>query len=248
MQVVVVDNYKEMSQTAAELFRDRLKEKPKLVLGLATGSTPVGTYCQLIEMHKAGTVSFKQATAFNLDEYCGLTGEHEQSYARFMEEKLFQLIDIEQENTFIPKGDAKDIQSECQHYDALIQERGGIDLQLLGIGENGHIGFNEPNDRLSAGTHRVELDPGTIEANSRFFDSREEVPKSAVTMGMGTILKAKEIVLLAAGVKKADAIRGLLSGKISTNNPASFLQLHPRVTIIVDREIADAIKENENVA
>ncbi len=248
MRVVVVENDKEMSREAANLIQERIKEKPNSVLGLATGSTPIGTYKELIRYHEQGSVFFSKATAFNLDEYCGLDGDHAQSYARFMKENFFQSIDIDSENTFIPKGNAEDKQVECERYDALIRERGGIDLQLLGIGENGHIGFNEPNDLLSAGTHRVELDQGTIEANSRFFDSYEEVPKSALTMGMGTILKAKEIVLLASGVKKAEAIRGLLSGKISTKNPASFLQLHPRVTIIIDREIADAIQLNQDIA
>lgn len=243
MRVVVVDNYKEMSQRAAELFRERLEEKPNLVLGLATGSTPVGTYRQLIEMYKKGIVSFKQTTAFNLDEYCGLDESHAQSYAFFMKEKLFQSIDIETRSTFIPNGKAKDIQKECTRYDELIQERGGIDLQLLGIGGNGHIGFNEPDASLSAGTHEVVLDASTIMANSRFFKALDEVPKKALTMGMGSILKAKEIVLLASGASKAEAVEGLLSGKISTKNPASFLQLHPKVTIIIDREIADKLDE-----
>jgi glucosamine-6-phosphate deaminase len=241
MQVEVVENDEEMSRKAANLIQERIKETPNLVLGLATGSTPIGTYKELIRYHEKGSVFFCKATAFNLDEYCGLDGDHDQSYARFMELNFFRSIDIDLRNTFIPNGNAEDKHAECERYDALIREQGGIDLQLLGIGENGHIGFNEPNELLSAGTHQVKLDPATIEANSRFFNDRESVPKSALTMGMGTILKAKEIILLASGVKKADAIRGLLSGKISTNNPASFLQLHPRVTIIIDREIADAI-------
>lgn len=245
MQVVVVDNYKEMSQMAAELFRERMKEKPNLVLGLATGSTPVGTYRQLIEMHQAGTVSFKQATAFNLDEYCGLDGSHEQSYAFFMEENLFQSIDIEKSRTFIPNGMASDIQAECARYDAMIEAHGGVDLQLLGIGGNGHIGFNEPDASLSAGTHEVVLDASTIMANSRFFKALDEVPKKALTMGMGSILKAKEILLLAAGANKAEAVQGLLSGKITTDNPASFLQLHPKVTVIIDRDLANCLKEEK---
>lgn len=241
MRVLVVENYEEMSREAASLFQIRIERKPDLVLGLATGSTPIGTYKELILRHKQGAVFFDKATVFNLDEYCGLDRSHTQSYARFMQENLFQSIDIDERSTFIPNGNSTDVQAECSRYDALIQERGGIDLQLLGIGENGHIGFNEPSDLLSAGTHRVELDQGTIEANSRFFASSKEVPKSALTMGMGTILKAKEIVLLASGAKKADAIRGLLSGKISTKNPASFLQLHPKVTVIVDQTIAERL-------
>ncbi len=248
MRVLVVENYEEMSREAASLFQIRIEEKPGLVLGLATGSTPIGTYKELINRYQVGKIRFQQASVFNLDEYCGLDKNHEQSYARFMEENFFRSIDVDRKNTFIPNGNAKDRQAECERYDTLIRERGGIDLQLLGIGENGHIGFNEPNDLLSAGTHQVELEQGTIEANSRFFVTREEVPKSALTMGMGTILKAKEIVLLASGAKKADAIQGLLSGKISTKNPASFLQLHPRVTVIIDREIADAIKLKQDVA
>ena len=241
MQVLVVENDKEMSREAANIIQERIQQAPNMVLGLATGSTPIGTYKELIRYHASGSVFFRKATVFNLDEYCGLDRDHAQSYARFMEVNFFRSIDIGLKNTFIPKGNAEDKQAECERYDALIRERGGIDLQVLGIGENGHIGFNEPNDLLSAGTHQVNLDQGTIEANSRFFNDGEAVPKSALTMGMGTILKAKEIVLLASGAKKADAIRGLLSGKISTDNPASFLQLHSRVTIIIDREIADAI-------
>ena len=248
MQVWVVEDYQEMSRKAAELFRTRMQEKSNLVLGLATGSTPVGTYQELIQMVQKGELSFEKATAFNLDEYCGLGADHQQSYARFMRDQLFQSVDIQAGRTFIPDGMAEDVQGECARYDTLIQEYGGIDLQLLGIGGNGHIGFNEPEKSLSAGTHQVQLDERTIQANSRFFNDLDEVPKRALTMGMGSILKAKEILLLASGANKAEAVRGLLSGRISTDNPASFLQVHPKVTVIIDQELADCLESEKKIA
>ncbi len=245
MQVLVVKDYQEMSRKAAELFRTRMQDKSSLVLGLATGSTPVGTYQELIQMVEKGELSFEKTTAFNLDEYCGLGSDHRQSYARFMQDQLFQSVDIQTGRTFIPNGMEEDVQEECANYDALIEKHGGIDLQLLGIGGNGHIGFNEPDKSLSAGTHEVQLDERTIQANSRFFNSMDEVPKRALTMGMGSILKAKEILLLASGANKAEAVAGLLSGKITTDNPASFLQVHPKVTVIIDRELADCLEEEK---
>jgi len=248
MQVLVVKDYQEMSKEAAKIFKARMESKADLVMGLATGSTPIGTYKELIQMVEKGELSFDQATAFNLDEYYGLDASHPQSYARFMKDQLFESVDISVDNTFIPNGTAEDVQEECASYDALIEKHGGLDLQLLGIGGNGHIGFNEPDESLSAGTHQVDLDMATIEANSRFFESLDQVPKKALTMGMGSILKAKEILLLASGANKAEAVGGLLSGKITTDNPASFLQLHPKVIVIIDQELADILEQENKVA
>ncbi|NLM52340.1 MAG: glucosamine-6-phosphate deaminase [Firmicutes bacterium] len=241
MKIRIAKDYDQMSTWAAEIVAQEIKEKNDLVLGLATGSTPEGLYRLLVQMYQEGTLDFSKVITFNLDEYLGLAPTHPQSYAYFMHQHLFAHINIKAENIHLPDGLAKDLPAFCREYEEKIAAAGGIDLQILGIGRNGHIGFNEPNDYLSAGTHVVSLTEETIDANSRFFNSKDEVPRQAVTMGMGTILKAKKILLMANGKTKAEAIKGTLSGKITTKIPASFLQLHRDLTVIIDEEAASLL-------
>lgn len=241
MKIIVTKDYTEMSKIAAMTIGELIKDKPDAVLGLATGSTPIGTYEELIKMNACQEIDFSNIKTVNLDEYLGLDSDNDQSYRYFMNEKLFNHININKENTYVPSGMAKDIETEIKNYEAKIEELGGIDLQILGIGNNGHIGFNEPGESLSISTHVTDLAEETIVANSRFFNTMEEVPKKAITMGLGQILKARKIILLASGEAKAEAIKGILSGQVTTNNPASFLQLHPDVTIVIGQEIQDAI-------
>lgn len=237
MKFIVEKDYEKLSKVAANMVREEIEKKPNVVLGLATGSTPEGMYRELIRMHKEEGLDFSKVTTFNLDEYVGIDEEHPNSYHYFMKEMLFNHINIDIKNTYIPDGKTKDLEKYCKEYDELIEKKGGIDLQILGIGENGHIAFNEPDEMLNLGTSIVNLTQSTIEANSRFFDSIDEVPKTAITMGIGTILKAKKIILLANGKKKAKVIKELLKGdKISTKLPASMLLIHPNVTVIIDQE------------
>lgn len=241
MKIIVEKNYEEMSLRAAELFSELIKNKPDCVLGLATGGTPVEMYKNLIRMNKEGKVDFSKVKSINLDEYKGLSGNHDQSYRYFMNTNLFNHININKDNTFVPNGLAKDIEKECKNYDERIEQIGGIDIQLLGIGNNGHVGFNEPAKFLNTRTHLTQLTEGTIEANARFFDKIEEVPTEAITMGLGGIMKAKKIVLIASGEGKANIISKILEGKITTDIPATLLQVHPDVTIIVDKAAAKQI-------
>lgn len=237
MKVIVEKNYDEMSKKASEIIALEIKNNPHAILGLATGSTPMGTYKELIRMHKEENLDFSKIKTFNLDEYVGLDGDHPNSYRYFMDEELFNHVNIAKENTNVPDGKTKDLLSFCKDYDKRIEEAGGVDLQLLGIGSNGHIAFNEPADELSANTSIAKLTEETIKANARFFNSADEVPKEAISMGIGSILKAKKILLLASGKSKAEAIKKLLnSDKVSTRLPASFLHLHSDVTIIVDED------------
>ncbi len=237
MRVIVKKDYESISKEAANIIKDEMVKNPNIVLGLATGSTPVGMYQELIRFHKEEGLDFSNVTTFNLDEYVGIDDDHPNSYHYFMKDVLFDHININMENTFVPDGKAEDSESYCREYDRLIEEKGGIDIQILGIGENGHIAFNEPDKKLNVGTSIVDLTQSTIEANSRFFDSIDEVPKTAITMGIGSIMKAKKIILLANGKKKAKVIKELLKGeKITTDLPASMLLLHPDVTVIVDEE------------
>ncbi|MCW3490616.1 glucosamine-6-phosphate deaminase [Dethiobacter alkaliphilus] len=238
MKIIVVEDYREMSKKAADIVASQVILKNDSVLGLATGSTPEGMYSRLVELHREGTVDFSSTQSFNLDEYLGLDPEHSQSYHHYMHCHLFNHINTDPNNVHIPSGQASDMAAYCRNYDQQIAAAGGIDLQVLGIGGNGHIGFNEPDEFLSAGTHVVDLTEETVEANSRFFASRDEVPKKAVTMGMGSIMKAKKILLLASGIGKAQAIKATVSGNVSTRVPASFLQLHRDVTLILDEEAA----------
>ncbi|WP_294390058.1 glucosamine-6-phosphate deaminase [uncultured Clostridium sp.] len=243
MRLMITESYEELSKAAAEEFAKVIKEKPNAVLGLATGGSPVGMYKELIKMYEKNELDFSKVTTVNLDEYIGLNPEHNQSYRHFMNENLFNHININIANTFVPNGLADNLEVECKEYDKKIMELGGIDIQLLGVGNNGHIAFNEPDEQLSAGTHVISLTENTIEANSRFFENINDVPKKAITMGLGGIMKAKKIILIASGESKAEAIKGLFSGKITTDNPASMLQMHRDVTVIVDKEAAKLIKE-----
>jgi len=243
MNIIVVKDYNDMSRKAAHLFVGQILQKPDSVLGLATGSTPVGLYTELIKFYKEGMISFESVTAFNLDEYLDLKSTHEQSYAYFMQEQLFKHINITTENYHIPSGTAGNYEAECERYETLIAEAGGIDLQILGIGRNGHIGFNEPDIKFEATTHIVQLDEQTINDNARFFDTIEDVPKKAISMGIKTIMQSRGIILLASGIEKADAVAGMVNGKITPELPASVLQLHPNVTIIVDEAAASKISK-----
>ena len=237
MEIIIEKNYDGLSKAAAKIVSEEIKNKPNTVLGLATGSTPVGLYKKLIRLHKEEGLDFSKVTSFNLDEYVGINNENPNSYHYFMKDNLFDHINIEPKNVFIPDGQAKDLEKHCKEYDELIEKKGGIDLQILGIGENGHIAFNEPDEKLNVNTSIVKLTESTIHANSRFFDSIDEVPKTAITMGIGSIMKAKKIILLANGKKKANAIKELLKAdKITTELPASMLLLHPNLIIILDEE------------
>ncbi len=235
MEVLVVKDYDSISKEAGQIFIEAIKNKPNIVLGLATGSTPIGMYKEMIKAHKEEGLDFSKVVTFNLDEYVGLTKDHPSSYRYFMDNELFNHINIDKNNTNVPDGKANNLEEFCGKYDEMIKEAGGIDIQVLGVGENGHIAFNEPEESLSAGTSIVKLTDNTIEVNARFFDSMDEVPKQAITMGMGSILKSRKIVLLANGEKKAPVIKKLLNeNRVSTMFPVSFLYLHPDVTVIVD--------------
>ncbi len=232
MKFITVKTYDELSKKAADIIAAQIILKNDCVLGLATGSSPVGTYKNLIKKVNDGEISFKNVTSVNLDEYVGLDGSHDQSYRYFMNDNLFDHVDIDKSKTYVPNGCAEDLATEGEAYDELIKSLGGIDLQLLGIGLDGHIGFNEPDDFFTAATHSVTLDPSTIEANARFFASKDDVPKSAITMGMMSIMQAKRILLVANGQVKLDIIKKAMEGPVDPKVPASILQLHPDVTII----------------
>lgn len=236
MELIIASNYDEMSRLAADKIALCLKDKPECVLGLATGSTPIGLYAQLVKDFQNGKISFARATTFNLDEYRGLDPQHNQSYRYFMQKNLFDHVDVELEKTHVPDGANPDAQAACDAYEKGIEEAGGIDLQLLGLGHNGHIGFNEPDDSFPVGTHVVDLTESTINANSRLFDSIDEVPRQAYTMGVGTIMKARSILVVASGADKAQIVRDAFFGPVTPQVPASVLQLHPDVTVIVDAE------------
>ncbi len=236
MNIIVCNSYEEMSAAAGKLYVDLLQAKPNAVLGFATGSTPLGLYQFLAEQNKAGVIDFKEVTTFNLDEYYPMDPAHDQSYRYFMNKNLFDNINIDKANTFVPDGTAKDVDTVGTAYDAAIEAKGGIDLQLLGVGRNGHIGFNEPDSALVAGTHVTDLTDDTIDANARFFEKKEDVPTKAVTMGMGTIMKARAIVCIISGANKNAVIKALQNDTVTTDCPATFLKLHPNVTILCDKE------------
>lgn len=247
MKLIVVKNYEEMSKRAADIFNEQINKKPDSILGLATGGTPEGMYQELAKANKAGKADWSKVITFNLDEYIGIPKDHAMSYYTFMNEHLFNFININKANTHIPSGNG-DIEKNGKEYDALIDKMGGIDLQILGIGENAHIAFNEPGSKGDAGTREVQLTESTINANSRYFASKDEVPKTAITMGIGSILKAKKIVLLASGSKKAPAIRDTFEGPITEAVPSSFLQKHRDVTIICDEEAAAMLSHRTHLA
>lgn len=236
MRIVIAKDYKEMSRMAADHIEQLVNADPECVLGLATGSTPLGLYGDLAKDCEDGKVSFKDVTTFNLDEYCGLAGDHDQSYRYFMNENLFNKVDINLGNTHVPAGLGGDLEAEGKRYDEAIIDAGGIDLQLLGLGHNGHIGFNEPCDEFPKGTHVVELTESTITANSRLFDSIDEVPRKAITMGIGTIMAARSVLVVASGADKADIVKEAFLGPVTPEVPASILQFHPDAMVIVDAE------------
>lgn len=245
MEVIIAKDYESLSKQAAIILASQVISQPDSVLGLATGSTPVGTYKNLVAFYKKGIVDFSRAIAFNLDEYYGVDPENPCSYRWFMEENLFKHINIQRENTHIPNGLARDTDAECREYEEKIRRAGGIDLQLLGIGSNGHIGFNEPGDKFESLTHLVELDPGTIAANARFFASADEVPRKAISMGIKSILAARRIILLASGAGKAKAVYEMVRGPVTPEHPASVLQLHPQALVLVDEEAASLLPQRE---
>ena len=232
MKFITVDTYEKLSRQAAHIISAQVILKPDSVLGLATGSSPLGTYKQLIKWYEIGDIDFSNVTTVNLDEYVGLDGKNEQSYRYFMNKNFFEHINIDLGNTFVPNGCAVDLESEGRRYDEHIAVLGGIDLQLLGIGLDGHIGFNEPDKYFVKSTHVVDLHESTIKANSRFFENEDEVPKRAITMGMVSIMQAKKILLIASGKEKRDILEKAFYGPITPEIPASILQLHPDITVI----------------
>lgn len=232
-----------MSKRAAQFIQAVVTEKPDAVLGLATGSTPIGMYEQLAKSYEEGLMDFSHVSAVNLDEYKGLARSSDQSYHYFMNVNLFSKININLENTFIPDGTKVDAEAECKAYESKIESLGGVDIQVLGIGHNGHIGFNEPADIFPTITHSVDLQEKTIEANKRFFASIDDVPKQAYTMGIGTIMKAKKILLLVCGEDKSDILAASLQGDITPRVPASVLQMHPNVVVIADEAALSKLKQ-----
>ena len=252
-------DYQDVSRKAANIMSAQIIMKPDAVLGLATGSTPVGMYAQLVEWYKKGDLDFSRVTSVNLDEYKGLSGDndqsyryfmqqnlaptHEQSYRYFMDHNLFDHVNIDKARTFVPDGLEEDSDKACAQYNEIIRQTGGVDMQLLGIGGNGHIGFNEPGDAFEKETHCVDLTESTIRANSRFFESMDEVPKQAYTMGIGNIMAAKKILLVATGTSKAEALYNSLYGPITPKVPASILQLHPDLTVVADEDALSMIRE-----
>jgi glucosamine-6-phosphate deaminase len=236
MKFIKVESYEKLSRIAASIIASQVTVKPCSVLGLATGSSPLGAYARLAQMCSDGDVDFSEVISVNLDEYVGLDGTNDQSYRYFMDTNLFSKINIKPENTSVPNGCAKDLKAECERYDALIESLGGIDLQLLGIGLDGHIGFNEPDSVFTKETHEVVLDESTIEANARFFDKKADVPTQAITVGMASIMQAKRILLIANGQGKKEILKRALHGPITPTVPASLLQLHPSLTVIYSEE------------
>ena len=237
MKIIVVENYEEMSEKGAEMMAEVIKSNPKATLGLATGTTPIGLYKRLIEKNKSGEISFKNIRTVNLDEYVGLNGENKQSYRYFMNDQLFDHVDIDKANTSVPSGVAADMDEECERYTALLKEN-PQDIQLLGLGSDGHISFNEPGSPFAGHTHVVELEESTIRDNARLFDKIEDVPTSAITMGIADVMQAKSLLLLANGKNKAEAVKAMIHGEVNENCPASILQRHNDVTVIIDKEAA----------
>ena len=243
MRIYLSEDYKSMSRRAANIISAQVITKPDSVLGLATGGTPVGAYQQLVEWYKKGDLSFAEIKSVNLDEYLGLSPHHEQSYRYFMQTNLFDYIDIKPENTHVLNGLAKSPEAECAAYNQLIRDLGGIDLQLLGMGHNGHIAFNEPGDDFGLETHVVTLTDRTIDANTRFFESRDEVPRHALSMGIKNIMQARRILIVVSGEEKAETVYKAFHGPVTTAVPASVLQLHPDVTLVGDRAALSKLVE-----
>ena len=241
MRFIVTKDYNDMSRKAANIISDQIITKPNCVLGLATGSTPVGTYKQLVEWYNKGDLDFSEVSTVNLDEYKGLDHDNDQSYYYFMMNNLFKHVNIDLSRTHVPDGTEPDSEKACADYEEIVRSYGGIDLQLLGLGHNGHIGFNEPSDNFAKVTHCVDLTESTIKANARFFEKIEDVPTQAYTMGIGTIFKAKRILLIASGKDKAEIVKKAFCGPIDPQVPASILQLHPDVTVVLDEDAASLL-------
>lgn len=242
MQTLIFKTAHQVGQAAATLIAAQVLRKPDSILGLATGSTPIPTYQALIAMHQAGVLDFSQVTSFNLDEYVGIAPDHVCSYHHFMQDNLFSQINIDPAKVHIPDGNAQDITAAAKAYDAAILAAGGIDLQLLGIGHNGHIGFNEPGEHFVYGCHEVRLSESTIQANQRFFDSIEDVPRSAVSLGIGSIMQARQVLLIATGEDKAEAVRMALEEDVSPQWQASILRTHPEAIFLLDEGAASKLK------
>ncbi len=236
MRLIRAKNYEDVSVKAGNIIASVINLKPDCVLGLATGSSPIGTYKELIKKYEAGELDFSQVKTVNLDEYVGLSKDHDQSYAYFMRNNLFDHVNIDQNNCNIPSGLTNDPEAECAAYDKLIASLGGTDLQLLGMGPNGHIGFNEPDEAFFPATHCVKLADSTIDANARFFATRDDVPKQAYTMGIWGIMQAKRVLMVVNGKNKAEAVKAALTGPVTPKVPASILQLHPDFTLVADEE------------
>ena len=243
MRIICCKDYEDVSRKAANIIAAQIYLKPDCVLGLATGSSPVGTYKELIAKYESGDLDFSQVKTANLDEYVGLPKDHDQSYAYFMRSNLFDHVNIDQANCNIPNGMNPDAEAECARYEAVVGALGATDLQLLGLGPNGHIGFNEPCDEFVSGTNKVELTKATIDANQRFFEKREDVPTFAYTMGIGTIMKAKRVLMVVNGEKKAQAVKDCFFGPIKPQAPGSILQLHPDFTLIADEAALSLVKD-----
>lgn len=242
MRLIRAKNYDDMSLKAANIIAAQVSLNPKSVLGLATGSTPIGTYRHLVEWYQKGELDFGKAVSINLDEYCGLSGDHPQSYRRFMQENLFDHISIRPENTWVPDGMTTDVDAMCNGYERTIEELGGVDLQLLGLGHDGHIGFNEPCDHFPVRTHEVALTESTRRANARFFAGEDEVPTAAYTMGVGTVMAARRVLMIVTGADKADILHRAFCGPVTPWVPASILQFHPDVTLICDEAAWSGMK------
>ena len=243
MKIYCMENYDEMSKKAAHIIAAKMILKPDCVLGLATGSTPIGTYKQLVAWNEAGDIDFAQVKTVNLDEYKGLPEDNDQSYRYFMNDNLFNHVNIDKANTFVPNGLEPDSDKACADYNAIIKSMGGVDLQLLGLGHNGHIGFNEPSDEFKKETHCVDLTPSTIEANKRFFASEADVPRQAYTMGCQTIMNAKSILVVVSGEDKADIVAEAFAGPVTPKVPASILQMHQDVTLVGDKAAMSKLME-----
>ncbi|MFY0664782.1 MAG: glucosamine-6-phosphate deaminase [Natronospirillum sp.] len=245
MQVVILPQPSDVAHYAADLISRQIRQKPDAVLGLATGSTPIATYKVLINLVRQGALSFQKVRTFNLDEYLGIPATHPQSYRHFMNEELFDHIDIDLFHTQVPDGMSKDPSQACAQYEAAIQQAGGIDLQLLGLGRNGHIGFNEPSSSLASRTRIKTLTPATVADNARFFGPDEFQPHLSITMGIGTIMEARKILLLATGDSKASAVKTMVEGALSAACPATILQMHPHATVVLDSAAAAQLEMRE---
>ncbi|WP_282937808.1 glucosamine-6-phosphate deaminase [Paenibacillus sp. RC67] len=242
MNLLTFDSHEKLHESGASIITGLVQTNPRAVLGLATGGTPVGIYEEIVKSYQRGVVRFQDAISFNLDEYVGLPEDHAESYRNYMNTHLFNHIDLPRSQAHIPDGNAADPVAECRRYDKLLEQAKQIDLQLLGLGHNGHIGFNEPDHALISGTHVVELREETRKANARFFDSMDQVPTHALTMGVGTILKAKMILLVVKGADKAEIVHRALTGPITTDCPASLLQTHPHLVVLLDSEAGRLFK------